>query len=175
MSTEMDWSHDFCLYCDRQTTEGIYCSQACRLADLEKAGNTEPVSPLSFASSSPDAAQWAPWASGATSGLHLPQATVFGTYTSATQTSSPPASPRYSSTINQSYFQSMPAQASNSTWAQSSASPHRLSPSSSRSSLSSVSASPTTKRLSDQALSQLRAYGNSFDQIRDLKRRVTLA
>jgi len=174
MSAEMDWSHDFCLYCDRQTTESIYCSQACRLADLEKAGSTEPVSPLSFASS-PEAAQWVPWASGATSGFHLPPAVNFATYKAATRTSSPPASPRSSSTINASYFQSTSSQASSSTWAQSSSPTHRLSPSSSRSSLASVSGSPSTQRLSDHALSQLRAYGDSFDQVRDLKRRLTLA
>ncbi|OJJ74112.1 hypothetical protein ASPBRDRAFT_29254 [Aspergillus brasiliensis CBS 101740] len=33
MATE--WSLDFCLACDRQTLGGPYCSQACRLADLD--------------------------------------------------------------------------------------------------------------------------------------------
>jgi len=34
---ESDWSLDFCLACDKQTTEGAYCSQACRAADLHMA------------------------------------------------------------------------------------------------------------------------------------------
>ncbi|KAJ5160634.1 uncharacterized protein N7482_007638 [Penicillium canariense] len=33
MST--DWSLDFCLVCDRQTSGGPYCSQTCRLAELD--------------------------------------------------------------------------------------------------------------------------------------------
>lgn len=32
MSTE--WSLDFCLVCDRQTSGGAYCSQSCRLSEL---------------------------------------------------------------------------------------------------------------------------------------------
>jgi len=31
------WSPDYCLSCDRQTDGSCYCSQACRLADMEKA------------------------------------------------------------------------------------------------------------------------------------------
>ncbi|KAJ6036067.1 hypothetical protein N7540_000346 [Penicillium herquei] len=34
MSTE--WSLDFCLACDRQTMGGPYCSQSCRLAELDR-------------------------------------------------------------------------------------------------------------------------------------------
>ncbi|KAJ5689772.1 hypothetical protein N7462_004164 [Penicillium macrosclerotiorum] len=34
MSTE--WSLDFCLVCDRQTAGGPYCSQTCRLAELDR-------------------------------------------------------------------------------------------------------------------------------------------
>ena len=34
MSTE--WSLDFCLVCDRQTLGGPYCSQTCRLAELDR-------------------------------------------------------------------------------------------------------------------------------------------
>lgn len=36
-STAMDVFNEFCLECDRQTISGPYCSQACRLADLERA------------------------------------------------------------------------------------------------------------------------------------------
>lgn len=34
MSTE--WSLDFCLACDSQTSGGPYCSQTCRLAELDR-------------------------------------------------------------------------------------------------------------------------------------------
>ncbi|KAJ5112971.1 hypothetical protein N7456_001505 [Penicillium angulare] len=43
MSTE--WSLDFCLVCDRQTLgSGPYCSQSCRLAELDR---TSPEDDLS--------------------------------------------------------------------------------------------------------------------------------
>ncbi|CEJ59066.1 hypothetical protein PEBR_22285 [Penicillium brasilianum] len=44
MST--DWSLDFCLVCDRQTSGGPYCSQTCRLAELDRtSGEDEQSSP----------------------------------------------------------------------------------------------------------------------------------
>ena len=40
------WSLDYCLECDRQTSGAAYCSQACRLADLETYFcEPEPMSP----------------------------------------------------------------------------------------------------------------------------------
>lgn len=52
----MDCFPDYCLACDKQIIDGLYCSQTCRLTDLERAGST-PTSPLasqpfSFASAS---------------------------------------------------------------------------------------------------------------------------
>ena len=41
----MDCFPDYCLACDRQIIDGLYCSQTCRLTDLERAGST-PTSPL---------------------------------------------------------------------------------------------------------------------------------
>jgi hypothetical protein len=41
----MDCFQDFCLACDKQC-EGSYCSQSCRLADLEKAPYSGCSSPL---------------------------------------------------------------------------------------------------------------------------------
>ncbi|KAL4913473.1 hypothetical protein BDW62DRAFT_192444 [Aspergillus aurantiobrunneus] len=38
MTTE--WSLDFCLVCDRQTLGGPYCSQSCRLAELDASHET---------------------------------------------------------------------------------------------------------------------------------------
>ncbi|KAK3387077.1 hypothetical protein B0H63DRAFT_148318 [Podospora didyma] len=31
-----DWTHQFCLACDKQTDGATYCSESCRLADYEK-------------------------------------------------------------------------------------------------------------------------------------------
>ena len=49
----MDCFQDFCLACDKQCTEGSYCSQACRLAELERASNapTSPTTPAGFENS----------------------------------------------------------------------------------------------------------------------------
>jgi hypothetical protein len=44
-TTTMDCFQDFCLACDKQC-EGSYCSQSCRLADLEKAPHSGCSSPL---------------------------------------------------------------------------------------------------------------------------------
>lgn len=43
MSTE--WSLDFCLACDRQTSGGPYCSQTCRLAELDRPADQDASSP----------------------------------------------------------------------------------------------------------------------------------
>lgn len=36
MSADLDWEHQFCLACDRQTEGTTYCSESCRLSDFEK-------------------------------------------------------------------------------------------------------------------------------------------
>ncbi|KAF2461633.1 hypothetical protein BDY21DRAFT_360713 [Lineolata rhizophorae] len=164
MAFEMEWSYDFCLACDRQTTEGAaYCSQACRLRDVEKGGPTEPTTPCSTShpSSSSTSTAWTT-TQNAPSGFYLPPAVNFAAYKTTT-------SPLYSPTDGTHFSRSAP------TYVQS-GSEKRLSPSSSRSSLSSISSSPATptQGLSDQALLELRGYANSFDQVRDMKRRMTL-
>lgn len=169
MATEMDWSHDFCLSCDRQISEGAYCSQACRLSDLEK-GASEPATPgLNFSTSASSTASYASSHLGTGSGFYLPPAINFGAYKAPAKLDSPPVSPNCYSTAA-SYF----AHATSST----ATSPKRgLSPSSSRSSLSSISSTsrPNSQGLSPQAANELRGYMSSFDQVRDLKRRLTLA
>lgn len=30
-----EWSLDFCLVCDQQTLDGLYCSQTCRLTEMD--------------------------------------------------------------------------------------------------------------------------------------------
>lgn len=181
---KMEWSHDFCLSCDRQIPEGAYCSQACRLADLERAGTPEPSSPSS-SSSSLNSPTWRATGTGSlNSGFYLPPALDFSAYRShSSHNDSVPSSPS-------GYQSQRPTHSSRPFSGQSSStsaggaghygvnenSSRTLSPSSSRLSLSSLtSAAPTIQALSDQAASYLRCYANSFDQIRSTKRRLTLA
>jgi len=110
MATE--WSLDFCLVCDRQTLGGPYCSQTCRLAELDLVSSKQ-----SFPSSK----------------------------TSTTTTKS---SRSHSS--------------------------RSLSPSSSQTSLSSLRSNASlNSALSNQFQNELRDYASCFDQVRDLKRRMT--
>src|SRR5207237_4019701 len=41
----MDCFADFCLSCDRQTNGTPFCSQACRLAELDHSSPSQPTSP----------------------------------------------------------------------------------------------------------------------------------
>ncbi|KAJ5138087.1 hypothetical protein N7526_004320 [Penicillium atrosanguineum] len=49
MATE--WSLDFCLACDRQTSGGPYCSQSCRLVELDRTSTEEGSLPRQAAKS----------------------------------------------------------------------------------------------------------------------------
>ncbi|KAG9520141.1 hypothetical protein E4T50_07044 [Aureobasidium sp. EXF-12298] len=132
----MDCFHDFCLACDKQTSEGLYCSQACRLADLEKAGSSTPSSPFTPAME-PSSQSYFPSGS---SGFQLLET-----------------------------FSFKPAGAS--TFTESSSPRRALSPSSSRSSLSSSAGSQTGNIISEQARTELQTYVSAFDQTREMKRR----
>jgi endogenous inhibitor of DNA gyrase (YacG/DUF329 family) len=143
---EMEWSHDFCLSCDRQISQsdhGAYCSQSCRLADLERASASS--APSSYASST---------SHGHGSGFYLPPALNFSTISS--QSSSAATSPIYSTppTYGGKTLYSSP----------------------SRSSLSSLNSygEPAPPVLSDKVKNELREYAGSFDHIRDWKRRMTV-
>jgi hypothetical protein len=160
LSAMASWSNDYCLSCDRQMSEpSAYCSQACRLADLEKAGRVQTSSQLSSSASS---------TSSSTNGFYLPPAVNFSAYKAPSGSKGfdmAPASPyHYYPTANGSYF--APPTATKQ-------SPQRsLTPSSSRSSLASAS-SQTHSGVSQQAASQLNNYMRQFDQTRDMKRRYT--
>ncbi|KAF2872375.1 hypothetical protein BDV95DRAFT_491639, partial [Massariosphaeria phaeospora] len=167
MASQMEWSHDFCLSCDRQIAEGgAYCSQACRLADLEKAGSTEPQLPAQLSSSASSSTS-------STQGFYLPPAVNFSAFKTSSSSRGydmGPSSPsHYYPTANGSYF----APAASASATASRQSQHRsLTPSSSRSSLASAT-SQSTSGISAQAASQLNSYVRSFDQVRDMKRRYT--
>ncbi|KAK8210269.1 hypothetical protein M8818_003436 [Zalaria obscura] len=167
----MDCFPDFCLACDKQSTEGLYCSQACRLADLEKAGTSAPMTPLSPESFNFESTSWVSSHMGTGSGFYLPPALDFSSWKSTDQTPlSPPTSPRRQS------LQVSPSQSSNQQTATASTTPQRyLSPSSSRSSLTSamsnMTGAQTTDCISEQARHELSGYVSSFDQTREWKRR----
>ncbi|KAF2184330.1 hypothetical protein K469DRAFT_727265 [Zopfia rhizophila CBS 207.26] len=166
MASQMGWSHDFCLSCDRQIAEGAYCSQACRLADLEKAGSQEPQTPSNLSSSASSS-------SSSSHGFYLPPAVNFSAYKTPSTSRGfdlGPSSPHHYSTAHASYFGSTASSSSSASG--SSSSQRRVTPSSSRSSLSSA-ASQSASGISVQAANQLNGYVRSFDQVRDMKRRLT--
>ena len=159
---ELNWAPDYCLACDKQTECETYCSQSCRLADLEKSSNWS-------GSTSPTAVTWPSSDSNRGSGFYLSPAFNFAAYKTPQTTPDWPASGR-SATPQASYFS-----------ASSASSPHApsrtLSPSSSRSSLNSTRTTSSTSSyqtpLSEQARSELRGYTNSFDSTRNWRRRMT--
>ncbi|KAJ4357972.1 uncharacterized protein N0V89_002549 [Didymosphaeria variabile] len=154
MASNMEWSPDFCLSCDRQIAEGgAYCSQACRLADLEKAKSPSQLSSSASSTGS------------STNGFYLPPAVNFSAYKTPTPSRGFDTSYHYYPTNNGTYF-APTASASQSQHQQRS-----LTPSSSRSSL--ASAHSQTTGISAQAASQLNYYARNFDQVREIKRRMT--
>ena len=133
-----------CLNCDKQTSGEAYCSQRCRLADLETStSGSEPSSPANSSTLSN-----APHTS-SNNGFYLPPAFDFSAYRR-----SPPPSASSSRPSSWFSFQDEPA------------SPRVLSPSSSHNSLK-------TDALPTRAQTELRSYTNSFDPVRDWKRRMT--
>ena len=159
---ELNWVHDYCLACDKQTDSETYCSQSCRLADLEKSSNWS-------GSASPTTPTWTASESTKGSGFYLSPAFNFAAYKAPQSTHDWPASDQPASSQT-SYFS-----ATNTT---PNASSRTLSPSSSRSSLSSTtttssSSSTPQNPLSEQARSELRGYTNSFDSTRNWRRRMT--
>lgn len=176
MASQMEWSHDFCLFCDRQIPGGAYCSQACRVGDLEKSagGAPAPISPAARSSMSSASSSWSAAHGGHSgSGLSLPPPINFAAYRSSSRTESTPSSPQYYASQQHHYFQQSGTQQT--TRSGNSSTKHGLTPSSSRASLSSLTAGVPTSHLSDQAVSQLRGYSDAFDQVREMKRRMTYA
>lgn len=191
MSAELHWSLDFCLSCDRQIPDGLYCSQACRLADLDKADVSEPATP-----------SYSSWSSGyggrgsfsSSPGFRLPPAFDFTTHKSSHNTMSVASSVESPSPRN--FLPSPPPppppptlfkpdpQPSGHFWnpafsptptAASGRQPDKgLTPSSSRSSLCSIESVAVNQAVSDVARNQLRAYSTLFEQRRACKRKSTI-
>lgn len=155
MAMELTWSLDYCLACDKQTQGDAYCSQSCRLADLEASSDwSGPSSPTTGSSSE----------GSRSSGFYLTPAINFSAYKSSTKPVSSAAS-QASSPLT-SFFTSHTSTHVAAT--------KTLTPSSSSSSLSSTkSVSSQVNQLSEQARNELLGYTNSFDNVRNWKRRMT--
>jgi hypothetical protein len=153
----MDCFADFCLSCDRQTNGTPFCSQACRLAELDLSSPSPPVSPSSTYTDTAPQRPTQP----ARSGFYLPPAFDFSLH----RTSVPSHSKRPASL-------SGTKSAANSSIVQRTSS---LSPNSSQTSLSSVKTTQSYHtKLSPQAENDLKQYVRSFDHVRTLRRRISL-
>lgn len=158
MTVEIEWSLDYCLACDRQTAGGAYCCQSCRLADLETSScGSEPVSSSTTGVLSPPKS----------SGLDL--SPIFDSSAHRRPNChAPPLSTRVQANQPIIHFSTRTVTA-DATLAN-----RVLSPSSSHSSLSSTSSKSSQGcYLSAQARTELRGYSNSFDSIRNWRRRMT--
>ena len=144
---ELVWSHDYCLACDRQTSGGAYCSQSCRLADLEAS------SAWNISQTSPSRSTFSSASSNTTSpGFYLSPAIDWSVYRTQHTTS------------QLSYFSSTSSNQSN-------VNGKTLTPSSSRSSLASTSSTASNnKAFSEEISNQLRDYTNSFDTTRNRRK-----
>jgi hypothetical protein len=153
----MDCFADFCLSCDRQTNGTPFCSQACRLAELD---HSSPSLPLSPSDSYSERASHRP-PQPARPGFYLPPAFDFSLHrTSTLSRSKRPASLSDTrSTTNPSTLKPR----------------SNLSPTSSQTSLSSIKTTQSHHtKLSQQAEKDLKQYARSFDQVRTLRRRISL-
>lgn len=156
----MDCFQDCCLFCDRDSPDGPYCSQHCRMADMEKAtvSNTgSPTSPMAFRTESKRDARY-----------QLSPAFNFNQERTPGY-DAPPATD--SKRPRSSYFMwSTPTHKHERT----SSEERSLSPSSSRTSLSSTtSTSSMTSRggFLPQTKKELQDYYSLFDQARAAKRK----
>jgi hypothetical protein len=149
----LDWTHQFCLACDKQTDGSTYCSESCRLAEFEKTSSS-----TSSGSSSPTL-DWSWTASRSNSAssnkFYLSPAYDFSSRRALGASLADLSRPRVQSAF------APPS--------------HLLSPSSSHSSLSSIQTTTSVRndgsQLSEKARRELRAYASSFEAVRLQRRR----
>lgn len=150
----MDCFPDFCLGCDKAAVDGFYCSESCRMSDLERSGSA-PGSPS-----------------------HASPASTDGFYTSffaQPPSRYPPPPTRALSLVNlHSKVKSTKSHhhhgKSSSTKSLPISTPRVLSPSSSRSSLM-LASSPNPDHVSEDAAKELLNYFNAFDRTREERRK----
>lgn len=145
------WSLDFCLVCDQQTSGGgAYCSQGCRLADLDQQPSESSLSsyPMFLSSKSTIQSKTSSMSSQYSSRIPTMTPIKGGAATQGSSSSSSAASPQEQSS--------------------------GLLSNSSQTSLSSLTSSLSPSvALSHQARHDLQDYTKCFDQVRDWKRRLT--
>lgn len=137
----MEWSPDFCLACDRQTDGRVYCSEACRLAEYEKAPSND------SAPSSPSSPR--------SNGFYMEPAYNFSNAQPYGTTPSPQTSYFYQPTTSSSAKATLTPSSSQSSLF-------------SMQSTTSTSSEPA--QLSAESKKALRAYASSFDQSRNSRR-----
>lgn len=146
-----DWTHQFCLACDKQTDGATYCSESCRLADFEKTSST-PSSGASSPALNGSAYDWT---------FSKPTTTSTKFYLSPAYDFSTPARSARHTISSPVDTTRIPTQA--------------LSPSNSHTSLCSMkstsSAGLDSAQLSERAARELRAYARSFESVRLQRRR----
>ena len=160
---EPSWTLDYCLTCDRQTSEGAYCSQRCRLLDVASSSKTLPIPSPTREMSYSNSTHSQP------TGFHLPPAFDFSAYRTRV-----PSLPHAFDISTQKLLPVSNSKPPVQTQAKTPSSPQVLTPSSSQTSLTSMkSLSSNGDGVSDRVQTELRSYTNSFDQVRDWKRRMT--
>ncbi|KAI8624035.1 hypothetical protein F5Y19DRAFT_481056 [Xylariaceae sp. FL1651] len=153
MSSDPSWEPEYCLACDRQTDNAIYCSESCRLSDFENS-STSPSSVSSPGLAGPSSFSWSVPRN--QTKFYLPPAYDFSN-----------AQPYGSTPLPQSYLSQRTGSTISSTQV--------LTPSSSHSSLCSLgstsSSSSESTQISDKTKKQLRDYASSFEHARLQQRR----
>jgi hypothetical protein len=141
----MDCFGDFCLSCDKQTNGTSFCSQVCRLAEMDTTPLSEPSSPLYTDSK---AVQLRSMGAVPTR-IELPPAIDFSLYRQSSSTASSPRSSMHMGSLSRS-----PSQTSLTS--------------------TETSQSLYDRRLSEQVRKDLNSYAGYFDQTRTLRRRKSL-
>ncbi|KAL2021163.1 hypothetical protein VTK56DRAFT_7469 [Thermocarpiscus australiensis] len=140
----LDWTHQFCLACDKQTDGATYCSESCRLADYEKTSSS-PSSGASSPSLSGPSFEWAFSKPTTTSTkFYLSPAYDFGVPQASTRRDSTRSSQGLSPSASHTSLCSM---------------------------RSNSSAGLDAAQLSEKAARELRAYARSFESVRLQRRR----
>jgi hypothetical protein len=141
---------DVCLNCDRATSAGKpYCTESCKIADFQKA--SAPSSPTFQLSKQSPSTKQSTWSSKRDDWI---------------SSYARPTTEERSS--HNSYFMPPPSKESRPT---SQSNQRSLTPSSSRSSLSSTTSGSQSNFISQQALQELREYSNAFEQAKASRRR----
>jgi hypothetical protein len=154
---EIVWSLQYCLSCDRQTEGAVYCSLRCRLVELSTSSNDLELS-IPMNSQTPSSKRSVGQSPG--KGFFLPPAFDFSAYCrcSSQSTNILPSSGCAPVVL----FPSSRSMSSDRTTTPSQYSAHH-------------SSIQQGELVSNKARNELRSYANSFDQVRDWRRKMLTA